>query len=311
MRSKVKLSCICLISFISILVLGLSASYSHPVYAKDNPVSNDVKKGLTVSPLRTELELAPGTSHGGKLTITNSTDKSMEVNLNAEVFSVINQQYDYAFTSESDAVKWVNFDSNRVSLLPSGSKEVAYNVGVPLSAEPGGRYISLFATNDLEPSGGNASSRQRIATLLYVTVTGNISRLGKMLGLNSPWLVGGDSIWSATLSNSGSTHYRSRYDVKIKSIFDNTIFSSASGDALILPGTVRFINDRLPLPKVPGVYRVIYTIGLGDTPSITETRLMIYLPYWFAIAMVSVSAICISWCIFKKIKRQSKFKSKV
>lgn len=245
-------------------------------------------KGLTLSPLRNELEIAPGTSLDGVLKVTNSTNRPMLVQLNAEEFSVINQQYDYAFTAESNVSKWVTFNPTEVNLAIGESKKVSFTVGVPLSAEPGGRYISLFASTNTAASDDNVPSRQRIASLLYITVLGDISRVGHLVSLSSPWLVGDKSTWSVALQNTGTTHFRSRYNVKVKNLLWDGTVAGMSGDALILPGTIRLIPDTLPLPQLPGVYKVIYTIGLGDTPSVTETRLSLYLPPWAIMIIVVI-----------------------
>lgn len=240
--------------------------------------SKQSQKGLTLSPLRTELNIAPGTSLDSTLTVTNSTNKPITVDLSAEEFSVINQQYDYAFTVESNVAKWVTIKPLKIELLAGQSKQVSFAVGVPLSAEPGGRYISLFASTDIMTSDNSVSSRQRIASLLYITVLGDVSRLGNLVSLSSPWAVFDNTKWSTALQNTGTTHFRSRYNVQVKSLIGNTVASAMSGEALILPGTVRAISDVLPLPKLPGVYKIIYTIGLGDTPARVETRYMLYMP---------------------------------
>jgi len=122
------------------------------------------------------------------------------------------------------------------------------------------------------------NSRQRIASLLYITVTGDVSRAGHLVSLSSPWAVGGDSRWSVALQNTGTTHFRSRYNVNVQNVLGHDVVASMTGDALILPGTVRAVSDRLPLPQLPGLYKAIYTIGLGDTPAIVETRFVLYLP---------------------------------
>lgn len=235
-------------------------------------------KGLTLSPLRSELDIAPGTSVEGVLTVTNSTDKSMTVRSSAEEFSVVNQQYDYAFSAESNVAKWVTFNPVELDLAVGESKRISFNVGIPLTAEPGGRYISLFASTDTELSGGDVFSRQRIASLLYITVLGDVTRAGNLVSLASPWAVGGKSLWSMALQNTGTTHFRSRYNVTVQNVLGDDMGVSATGDALILPGTVRSVADALPLPQLPGLYKYIYTIGLGDTPATTETRLVLYVP---------------------------------
>lgn len=258
-----------------LLILGLISStflYNSNVYAETS------REGLTVSPLRKEIDITPGTSLDGTLTVINSTDKSIKVNLSAEEFSVINQQYDYAFTAESDATKWVTFNNAEIDLTAGESKKVKYSVGVPLSAEPGGWYVSLFTSTDVKSSDENVNSRQRIASLLYITVLGDVTRSGHLVSLTSPWMAGGKSIWSAALQNTGTTHFRSRYNVQIQNLFGHSMVVSKLGDALILPGTVRLVTDELPLPQLPGLYKIVYTIGLGDTPAKVETRFILYLP---------------------------------
>lgn len=256
-----------------------------------NVAAMDVK-GLTLSPLRTELDITPGTSVDKTLTVTNSTDKVMIVDLNAEEFSVINQQYDYAFTQESEVAKWVTFIPSELTLAAGDSKAVSYRVGVPLSAEPGGRYISLFASTDTGAQDGGVNSRQRIASLLYITVLGDVTRAGHLISLTSPWAINGESKWSVATQNTGTTHFRSRYTVSIHDVLGHDVGTSASGDALILPGTVRLIADTLPLPPFPGLYKYIYTIGLGDTPAVIETRLVLYVsPVFMIVGSLAITVL--------------------
>ncbi len=257
----------------------MTCLFSNVTNAVDSSVTSLLDQGLALSPLRNELNIDPGTSLDGVITVTNKTSHNMTINLSAEEFSVINQQYDYAFTVESNVAKWVTFNLNEVDLMAGEAKDISFTVGAPLSAEPGGRYIGLFASTNTGVMGDSAvSSQQRIASLLYITVLGDVTRSGNLVSLLSPWAVGGDSTWSAALQNTGTTHFRSRYNVQVVDLFGNNIAASGQGDSLILPGTVRFISDELPIPKLPGVYKLIFTIGLGDTPAVIKTRYLFYAP---------------------------------
>jgi len=280
------------IFFVFICTILISAS----AWAVSDNFNEPLKsKGLTLSPLRTELELAPGTAKEGYLTITNSTKETMLVNMNAEEFNVTNDQYDYAFNENSDVVKWVDFNPSSVELAAGKSERVKYRISVPLSAEPGGRYLSMFASNDTSASGNGLSSRQRIASLLYVTVTGAVSREGHLLSLSSPWLVTGKTSWSVALRNTGTTHFRSRRNVQIVSIFgEKASIISNTDESLILPGSVRLVTDDLPLPQFPGVYKIIYTIGLGDTPAKTVTKYILYAPPLAIVLFVTAIMIALS-----------------
>ena len=258
------------------IAIGLVAScfmFSNGTYAAQN-----TKPGLTLSPLRTELEIAPGTSQDRTLTLSNANDRPITVRLTTEEFSVINQQYDYAFNIETQLTKWVTFTPDTLDLASGETKTATFRIGVPIGAEPGGRYLSLFASTDAGSSIEGVVSRQRIASLVYINVSGDISRSGNLVALNAPWLVIQPTDWTASLQNTGSTHYRTDYSVTTKPLIGDATIRSIRDEGLILPGTIRLIKDTLPLPNLPGIYKVMYKIGLGDSPAVTETRIMVYLP---------------------------------
>jgi hypothetical protein len=263
-------------------------------------------KGLTLSPLRSELELAPGTSQEGSLTVTNSTDSPMKVDLSTEIFSIVNQQYDYAFTAESDVTKWVSFKPSTLELAAGELAKVVFMINVPLQSEPGGRYLSMFASNETGTTGNGVSSRQRIASLLYITVTGDVSREGHLVSLTSPWLVTGANTWSVALQNTGTTHFRARHNVQIVNLFGNKASKATiMGESLILPGSVRLVTDNLPLPQWPGVYKMIYTIGLGDTPARVETRYILYVTPLSIVVFITTLTFIISWMRRKRASDKS------
>ncbi len=266
-----------IVGAISLLLLAVQTTL-----AADNAPST---KGLTLSPIRSELEIEPGRSLDRTLKLINYSDQAMTVRLSAEKFSVTNQQYDYAFSAESDTAKWIIFSKDQVHLEPGKSEKIPYNIGVPLNAEPGGRYISLFATTDTIAGDSGVKSRQRVASLVYLTVMGKVSRVGHVVSLTSPWAITGSDSWSVALQNTGTTHFRSRYDVEVQNLIGN-VMSSASGDALILPSTVRLVSDELPPPSLPGVYKIVYKIGLGDAPAVSETRYLLYMPSWASLLLI-------------------------
>ena len=257
---------------VATLLLAATGQNNHVVYAA-------VMKGLTVSPLRTEISIAPGTSQDQTLTVSNTNNRPITVQLSTEEFSVIDQNYDYSFNTQTQLTKWVTFTPDILNLAVGETKIATFRIGVPLSAEPGGRYLSLFATTNAGTSNNGVVSQQRVGSLVYLTVTGDISRSGHLVSLNAPWIMTEPTKWSAVLQNTGTTHYHSRYNVVLEPIIGNSnAIATISGDALILPATVRLIEDTVPSPTFPGVYKVVYTIGLGDSPVRIETRIMVYMP---------------------------------
>jgi hypothetical protein len=286
---------------LSLLMMGCFPP--EKVAALQTKAVTDVK-GLTLSPIRRELEIEPGRKSSGKLTVVNSTSWSMTINMSAEEFNVINQQYDYAFNGRSDVVKWVTFESDKIILKAGESKKVAYDVSVPLSVEPGGRYISIFASTNINVHGEITDSYQRVASLLYVTVLGNVTRTGRLLSLSSPWVMDDNSQWSVTLQNTGTTHYISRYSAQVCGLIGSEAVASMSGETLMLPKTVRLVTDTIPTPEWPGVYKIIYTVGLGDTPARIETRVIIYMPSSIMIMFLVVIVIVVILVASRRAKER-------
>lgn len=256
-----------------LVVVVLAASVAMPAHATSSP-----ERSLGISPLRNELTIAPGTSFDGTLTLTNSGQDTLSVTMDAEMFSVTDEAYNYSFDPTGKEVDWVSFGDTSATIDPGKSTTVSYKVAVPIDSEPGGRYISLFASSSPATSTEGVTSINRVASLLYITVAGDVTRTGKVLTFNSPLLTFGDPIWTAALQNSGSTHFHSLYGVSVKSLFGGSTLTSIQGDSLIMPSSVRLLSQAIPHPQWLGIYRLDYTIGLGDVPAQKETKWIVYLP---------------------------------
>lgn len=257
------------------LLLLLVLVIIEPRYATANT-------GLSVSPIRSEFAISPGAVYTGTLNISNSNSKTINIELSASEFNVVNQNYDYVFNDSSELVEWVSFEESRFSLSENKTRQVKYYIGVPNNAEPGGRYISLFTTTDVYDVDGTVISKQRIASLVYFTIDGDILKTGSLIKLNAPWLFIDKAGWSVTIRNSGTTHFQSVYSVKIYSLFGKKT-ASYQNDSLILPASIKLISSDLPKLSLPGAYVANYSVSLGDSPSESKTSVLLYLPVWFVV----------------------------
>jgi hypothetical protein len=242
------------------------------------PASAQRSTSITISPLRTEAEVAPGFIFSGNFTVINSGSDQQTIELSAETFNVTNQSYDYLFKADTPEASWVTFSKSTLVLQKDERVEIRYHVNVPLSAEPGGYYLALFATHSPSvDSSAGITPTERVASLLYLSVTGEASRAGKLIQLNSPSVVFTSTDWSTLLQNTGTLHYRSKYTVATYTLFDQQL-SSREDSRLVLPNSVRLIEGSFDRPELLGIYKVVYTIGLGDTPAEEHSRWFLYLP---------------------------------
>lgn len=234
--------------------------------------------GLVLSPLRSEYEIAPGSEKPMKIQATNATTQPIDVDFHAEAFNVTNQQYDVAFDVEAKIAEWVIFTTPNVHLDPGQTKSVNVIIRVPDGAEPGGQYISIFATNSIKSSDSSVNSEQRIASLVYLTVQGRVTRNGSLQSVISPLIYDENGTWNAAILNSGTAHFWSKYTVTLRNLFGDEDISKHEGKTVILPKTTRLVTAKLPLPSHLGIYRVDYTIGLGDSSSYKKTTYTVYIP---------------------------------
>lgn len=259
--------------------------------------------GLTVSPVRAELDIKPGSSYDGDLRVSNNTDNALSVSLSAEAFNVINSQYNYSFDPTSSIVRWVTFTPARLTLEAGNFQTVHYTIAVPLGAEPHGEYISLFASVENQtPVASSISTDERVASLLYVTIDGNVSRNGQLISLQNPWLTTTNFNWTASVRNKGTTHFRSLYTTTTRTIFGGQVGASGSGSALILPGTIRTVEGNSAIPQFPGIYKVVYTFGLGDTPATTTTHYFLYVPLVPSVLIIACLFVIIGYIPARKMK---------
>lgn len=255
--------------------LRVAAQYSPR--SSGQPSSQSVPdRRLRLTPLRSEIIIQPGEAYKGSLTLKNTGKTTLHVHLSAEAFGVINENYDYVFKPDSPISSWVNFAQTDVVVDAGETYTAHYLIQVPIGAEPGGKYISLFAAAQPDTDQG-ITTVDRVGSLVYLTVPGNVTATGQLLSLSSPIIATDDFSWSATIRNSGSTHFRSSYQADLETLW-NTPIAMTKDSALILPASIRLIQSGLDMPRLLGIYKVTYHFSLGDNPTATQTKLLIYAP---------------------------------
>jgi hypothetical protein len=251
--------------------VAIYACISTPVNAEAIP-----GRRLKVSPIRNEIVVQAGSVYKGSILLENSGRTSLSVMMSDEEFKVVNEHYDYVFLPQSPINSWVHFAQDTVVINPGQSYVANYLISVPNGSEPGGKYISLFAS--AQPSSNDGiNSVDRIGSLVYITVPGAITKTGALLSLESPLVGVGVINWSATIQNAGTAHFRSNYSVDVKTLW-NTPVTTTTDSSLILPASVRLLSGDIPHPTVMGLYNVTYNFELGDTPEAVRTKLLLYLP---------------------------------
>ncbi len=290
--------------FLGLAVVSFSliaALVAHPQTAS---AQNAPDRRLKIYPLRTELSIKAGTAYKGTFTLENTGSKPLTVELSSEEFDVVDETYDYLFLPDSSISEWVYFGTTTVELAPKAKYSVGYVVNVPIGTEPGGAYISLFGAS-LPNQDSSIESVDRVGSLLYITVPGDISKTGSLLSFSSPFIGFSETPWSATLRNSGTAHFNSEYRVETKTLWGTPV-SSQESTSLIMPRSVRLIQGALPQPTWLGLYTVNYSIPLGDNGTAVGSRPYLFLPPAQVLALLALTAASVLFIRTHRARTKSK-----
>lgn len=269
---------------LALLTLGLVlGSVSSVVHAADT--TQPKNKGLYISPLRSYVTLNAGESITRAFTVANLTEKPLTLTTSIDEFSVADYTYDFRFTKPNR--DWLQLVERSVTLDPYQSHEIPYRVTLPSDAEPGGHYYTLYASSTTE--GGATNSTVRAATLLYLTVNGDLQRTSRVTRASLPRIVISPNIeYSLDIENTGNTHYFAYIAARVDGLFYNNVPTGTS--QLLMPGTTRASKGSISSPLIPGIYKLSYIVTPDQGKKTEGSQYFVFLPPWSIALLIIVLA---------------------
>lgn len=276
--------------FIAAVFIALQA-LSGSVVAQQAPT----ERGLLITPPRQYLTVEPGTPIQSSFVVANLTDHAVDVALSVEQFSVANYTYDYTF--EPPKENWIKLEETKISLKKTESKTIHYTVHAPADARPGGHYFTLFASVNI------AEDKQiRAATVLYITAGGAVTKSSSITQNALPWITfGGDIPISFDVQNTGNTHFL----IYISGVLRGWGPTESSNETahVLMPGTTRRVEGKLPAPFVPGLYQAVYGYRDEDGKDVRKSQYILYAPLWTWVFLAGII-----WFVVAFIRRRRRLK---
>lgn len=270
------------------------------------PAAAKVPEGVQVKPLRSYPALDRGSTGAGSLTLTNTSKTDQSVTMSTEIFSVTNENYDYKLVNKEEA-NWIRFDEPHLTLKPGESRVVKYSIAVPGDASAGGHYFALITTIDPPTNKTGVTEIKRVASLLYLEVSGDIVKSSRLVDFSMPWFsLNNLPPAEIHVANNGTSHTQARVAVYGRSWPLNTQkqqYTLITGT--VLPGTVRKLSDIVQLPNVPGIYSITaeYNTTQGKVMYMNQT--IFFLPIW-VICLLILAVIAIVTLIVRHFIPQLK-----
>lgn len=301
---------------LSILLFVMTSSFgqSSPASALE---AGDVV--IQVKPADQELDLAPGQTVRGKVTVQNVGRLPFTFTVSARPYQVLNENYDPDFVTENSYTKlhnWITFPQDSFQIEPGAQQEVSFTITVPEGVPGGGQYAAIIVeTRDSMSEDAGVRIISQLASLIYAHVEGEEHIGGVLMAHYLPnFLLSSPFTARATVKNDGNVDFRLTHSISIKDFFTNKeILSENSVDEngkfiaratpMILPETQR--SSAITWDGAPqlGVFKVTQTISFLDQNYAFE-QVVIFCPVWLIAAVAVFIFLIILWVILRLRSRK-------
>lgn len=273
---------------------------------------------MSLTPSEQDIELSPGQTYSGSVTITNVGRLPYSVKASVSPYYVADDDYTPDFENESAYTKlhnWVKLDQTEYHLEPGAKADVDFTIIVPKDVASGGQYAAIMLLSNNKASSDGVNVQAQLAAILYGHVSGGeLRREGELVNHSLPnFMFNSEFVISETVKNTGNIDFRVTQKITVTNFFtnkeiinENTISSDGdlvgSNTATILPGTSRTGILRWENAPKLGVFRVTQDISFLDQ-SYTFSQVVLICPIWLLIAVISLLIVAVIWIILHFVKK--------
>ena len=281
------------------------------IFSAPSPAQAAVE-GIGVSPTSQELEIAPGGTLVGSMTVINDGTSDIVYKVSVSDYHVTDESYKADFNSVSSsrdvsAVSWFTLPQTSATVKSGDQVKVPYTIRVPVTAVIGGHYVAVFAETVPKLTGGNAIARvQKLGSLFYLNVSGAVSRDGSIASFTAPWLQFTSPL-TATLrmKNSGNVHFAASGDIIATDLFGSRQAKTAfKGE--VLPGTTRRFDLGLNVAGPIGIYKVSVTPHYLEANGPTLSHWVVQMPTLTLVILLGTVGLVIAlygWLLWRRLRR--------
>jgi hypothetical protein len=283
---------------------------------------------LKVSPVRTDVQVEPGTVKTVPMTISNLTDENITVRAVANDFvsgdergtpALILDENEFA---QSHSLKRYITPIPNVEIPANESVTINVVITVPATAQAGGYFGAIrFAPTDPD-GGGQVNLSASVASLILLTVPGDVLEQLELTDFNvqqngatgSDFRTSDNLQVSARFKNSGGIQLAPFGKISVKNgdtVVYEADFNNKTPRDMVLPGGARIWD--IPLENIGefGHYEVFATFSYGEdsNQSIDVTKSFWVIPWWVIITalagllvLIAIIALII-WLVVRRRRR--------
>lgn len=227
---------------------------------------------ITMSPVKTRLELSPGQRFDDTVKIRNDGTQGYDFKVYVSPYSVTDGNYKPVFENESSytqIARWISFPQDVFHIEPDQSVEVGYHVDVPDNIPSGGQYAAIFAEtlpSDNSSRDSGVVINKRVGMLVYARMDGETIDDGSVIRRQiSFWYYFSQPAnhvrpdkdsgkedrgynhrainTSLSIRNGGNTDFDATASLEVNNFFGGkTLYESKEQQITVLPGTTRDVQ---------------------------------------------------------------------
>ena len=275
---------------------------------------------FTVMPMRQTIELTPGQTYTGYITVANpqAATENFYYLATAVPYSVTGEDYRADFVTKSNRTlmaDWITIENPRGEIEPNGTERVYYTIKVPDSVPAGGQYAAIAVSSDKSSAtqkGLNMQSVFEIASTIYAVVDGETEHAGEVLENKVPgFSTSNDVKTTLMLKNTGNVHELAKVTMTVKEMLTGNVVVGDDGEyeEIMMPDSTRYISRRIDHLANLGIYEVKQSVEyLGTENSVSGV--LVVCPVWF-MALVVMTIIALIWTIKRLTSRKAHAKMEV
>lgn len=278
--------------------------------------------GFVVSPVRSELTLAPGKSETVTLTVENATGATTVAKPIVNDFEPSGDESGQPRILLDDKAAPTNSFKSLVGTLPSlelapgQKKSMDVKITVPGTAGAGGYYGAIrFVSDNGSTNDKNVALSASVGTIFLVRVEGTLTESLQLVEFTAAkngstgriFINSGEMSVVTRLKNTGNIHVKpfGRVQVTDRSgkVVQEYEFNNTEPRANVLPNSTRKFTDNLKPQKWIGKYTVTANLGYGTGGSlITAKNTFWVIPAWFliAFALLVVAIAVLGFFLYRK-----------
>lgn len=285
-----------------------------PITAVNTEPIND--SSITAIPPRLEIKVKPGTTIQKAIKIRNESKEVQYLESLSEDFIVdrdgktpipVNETVSDRFS----LAKWMTVSPTKFMIRPNETQVLDVLIQVPANALPGGHYAMVMhqpAANGEIGSGssdtkGSTAISQRVGTLIYVTVEGDIHEEAFVRDLHVPAFVeNGPVTASFKVENRSDVHIRPQTSIEVTDMFGRLIDTVKVDEKNIFPFSSRDMSAQTTHYWGLGRYTLRVVAPYGDHGKVAyATAAFWMLPYKLVISIgILLGAVAAIWIAIRR-----------